>query len=115
MPNLDRLKLDLKRVNKRKADLERQIAELEFDEMKSKVESLGLSLDKIYRVDEQWTNWYKISDEHFNGETFLTHFHYRIENVDEQGVNLAQITGDDYGGFHIYSPFEYLIEVDENE
>jgi len=113
--SLDFLKLELKRVNRRKANLENEILELEWQQTKEKLDLLGLSFDKIYRVDMRWITWYNENHQAFGNEGFLSNFEYRIEMIDENGVYLSQITDDELGGFHIYSPVDLLIEVNEHE
>lgn len=111
MPSLERLKLDLKRVNKRKADLERQIAELEFDEMVKRLNVLGLSLDKIYTLDKYYIEWYyHISNIHLP-DSYLD-FEYHIDKMaNEHEVWLKTIDESIY----VLAPVNLLLEVNENE
>lgn len=106
MTRIDKLKFDLKRINKRKAAIEREIENLEFDEFEDDVKELGLNLSKLYRVDDSYVNWCKSNNISCYGS--VKNVEYYIEGIVEK--NLVRVKSHD--GISIVVPVELLIEVE---
>lgn len=109
MTHIDRLKFELNRVNRRKAQLENEIDRLEYIDQTVQLASIGLSFDKLYKLKLEWVNWC-IQNNNRSMDLFVAQQDtFRIDSYDkdQNGVNMQNVDNT----FYVYSPVEYLIEV----
>lgn len=106
MTTLQNLQFQLKRVNKRKAELEKQISEIQNQIQKDKYEFYGLTLDKKYKLTDNYGEYCKSRNMSYNPEWLRRTYH--VVYVFDDAVHLQERLNE--GGLILFVPFEYLLE-----